>query len=527
MAARIESDSSKREAASGTAATSKAASARSRDRTQLRLAQAWKHQIPLIGGFVLLLAVATLSVFLSIAGHRFNASVAHTLLVRSGAYRLLTFVQDAETGQRGYLLTGNRAYLQPYVEGIAKIPPAIEELEALTAQSAIQAKTCASLKLAINAKLGELARTVAMVEGNDAAGALARVKENTGNRLMQAIRVDVDRLEAEEERAQAGLNDAAETNGMLQAVLTVAGIAIVIGLAAVVLLTTRRSTRDLLRARDAMRATNENLEGLVAERVTELQVANEEIQRFAYIVSHDLRAPLVNVMGFTSELDAVHGDLTSFLRDVEARAPDLVTPGRRMAVETDLPEALGFIRTSTAKMDRLINAILKLSREGRRVLTPQKIDLRELVVAQGESLAQQFAAGHAELTVQDDLPDLVSDRLAVEQIFGNLIENASKYLSADRPGRIAVTGRTHGAYLRYDIADNGRGIEAKDYERVFELFRRSGEQDKPGEGIGLAYVRNLARRLGGNVTVQSEFGAGSTFTVTLPAVLSNKVKAIR
>ena len=344
---------------------------------------------------------------------------------------------------------------------------------------------------------------------------------------MQSIRVDVDRLQAEEERVQARLGAAAETNGLLLAILTVAGIAIVIALAAIVLRTTRRSTLELLRARDAMRATNENLEGLVAERVTELQVANEEIQRFAYIVSHDLRSPLVNVMGFTSELDTVRGDLTAFLKDVEARAPDLVTADRRMAIETDLPEALSFIRTSTAKMDRLINAILKLSREGRRVLTPQKIDLRDLIVTQGESLSQQFAAGRAELSVQDDLPDIVSDRLAIEQIFGNLIENASKYLSADRPGRIAVTGATHGAYLRYDIADNGRGIEAKDYERVFELFRRSGEQDKPGEGIGLAYVRNLARRLGGNVTVQSEYGVGSTFTVTLPAVLSNKVKATR
>ena len=131
-------------------------------------------------------------------------------------------------------------------------------------------------------------------------------------------------------------------------------------------------------------------------------------------------------------------------------------------------------------------------------------------------------AAEAKLVVADDLPGLVSDRLAVEQIFGNLIENAVKYLQKGRPGHIEVRGRTQGAYVHYDIEDNGRGIEAKDYERVFELFRRSGEQDKPGEGIGLAYVRNLARRLGGNVAVRSEFGKGSIFTVTLPAAFSTR-----
>ena len=283
-----------------------------------------------------------------------------------------------------------------------------------------------------------------------------------------------------------------------------------------------RATRTLLAAQDELRHTNENLEAIVADRVSELQNANDEIQRFAYIVSHDLRAPLVNVMGFTSELDTVRGDVASFLADVERESPALVTADRREAILTDLPEALGFIRSSTSKMDRLINAILKLSREGRRVLTPEEIDLRALVVAQGESLSQQLEGGDAKLVAADDLPGLVSDKLAIEQIFGNLIENAVKYLKPGRPGLIEVRGRKQGAYVHYEIEDNGRGIEAKDYERVFELFRRSGEQDKPGEGIGLAYVRNLARRLGGNVAVRSEFGKGSTFTVTLPATFSTR-----
>ena len=276
-------------------------------------------------------------------------------------------------------------------------------------------------------------------------------------------------------------------------------------------------TATIVEAQSALLDANQNLERIVDARVGDLKLANEEIQRFAYIVSHDLRAPLVNVLGFTSELEAVRDDLVVFLGDVEKRAPDLVTTDRRLAIDTDIPEALGFIRSSTMKMDRLINAILRLSREGRRKLNPQPIDISALVTAQGETLAQQLAARQAKLVITGDLPPLVSDKLAIEQIFGNLIENAVKYLSRDRPGHIEVTGRVDGQLLRYDIIDNGRGISPNDFERIFDLFRRSGEQDTPGEGIGLSYVRNLVRRLGGNVTVQSDYGVGSTFSVTLPS----------
>lgn len=482
---------------------------------------------PMIGGFVLLAAIAAGSIWLFIVSHGFNASVAHTLQVRSDAYRLLTLVQDAETGQRGFLLTGDQAYLAPYKLGTAETPGAFRELARLTLGSTIQTATIARLRKAVDGKLGELALTVAMKAAGDSDGALARLKQNVGKAYMDDIRLEIGRIEAEEERFQSVQADAVETNNRLLAAASLAGVVVVIGLAVLTIGRMRRDVREVLQAQDELRHTNENLESIVAERVIELQTANEEIQRFAYIVSHDLRAPLVNVMGFTSELESVRGEIESFLRDVETAAPTLVTSDRRLAIETDLPEALGFIRTSTQKMDRLINAILKLSREGRRVLTPQRIDLGELVETQGQSLSQQLEAAQAKLEVQKNLPDLVSDRLAIEQIFGNLIENAVKYLDANRAGEITVTGREHGTYRRYDIADNGRGIEPKDFERIFELFRRSGEQDKPGEGIGLAYVRNLARRLGGNVTVQSDYGKGSTFTVTLPSVFSTRARVAR
>jgi signal transduction histidine kinase len=187
-------------------------------------------------------------------------------------------------------------------------------------------------------------------------------------------------------------------------------------------------------------------------------------------------------------------------------------------VDTDLAEAIGFIRTSTAKMDRLIAAILKLSREGRRILAPERIDMAQLLDGQRNSLAHQLGERGAELIVES-CPNLVTDRLAAEQIFGNLIENAIKYLSPARPGRIVVRGYEEGTAVRYEVEDNGRGIDPKDFDRIFDLFRRSGVQDQPGEGIGLAHVRAIVRRLGGTVSVRSSLGDGSVFTIVLPKVL--------
>jgi PAS domain S-box-containing protein len=291
---------------------------------------------------------------------------------------------------------------------------------------------------------------------------------------------------------------------------------------------------DLRQAQDALRESRERalrteeetrrLASILAERVTELDVANEEIQRFAYIVSHDLRAPLVNVMGFTSELEGAQGEIERFYRNVQQTDSKFISRETREAIESDLPEAIGFIRSSTMKMDKLIGAILKLSREGRRVLAPEPIDMHQLLEAQRGSVAHQLHERGAELLIEA-VPDLTSDRLAIEQIFGNLIDNAVKYLHPSRPGRIEVRGRDLGANVVYEIEDNGRGIDPKDFERIFDLFRRSGTQDQQGEGIGLAHVRALVRRLGGTISVSSRLGEGSTFTVVLPSYISMNSEA--
>jgi signal transduction histidine kinase len=144
-----------------------------------------------------------------------------------------------------------------------------------------------------------------------------------------------------------------------------------------------------------------------------------------------------------------------------------------------------------------------------------RIDTTELMEAIVTTMAHQAAEAKAEIRISP-LPEIVSDRLALEQIFSNLIDNALKYLKPGIPGDITVRGRTRLGFAIFEISDNGRGIDPRDHQRIFDLFRRAGTQDKPGQGIGLAHVRALVRRLGGTMSVQSELDHGSTFTITLP-----------
>jgi signal transduction histidine kinase len=270
-------------------------------------------------------------------------------------------------------------------------------------------------------------------------------------------------------------------------------------------------TAELSRAHRALQEINENLEAMVAARTADLEAANDEIQRYAYIVSHDLRAPLVNIMGFTSELEGLRGEILA----AGVRPED--DPAREQALR-DFDESLAFIKAATTKMDGLISAILKISREGRRTFSPEPLDMTTVVQNLADAIRHQTDAAGAAIEVAPGLPDLTVDRLAVEQIFGNLLDNAVKYLDPARPGRIEITGQDSNFRVVYRVKDNGRGIADTDHARVFELFRRAGVQDRPGDGIGLAHVRALVRSLGGQIDLTSEPGIGTTFTVILPKV---------
>ncbi len=480
------------------------------------------ERLAMLAGALLMLVIVAASVVIARRTDADLSDAARAQATGALTARLLEAVVSAESSQRGYLLTGRTEYLGPYNRAVEDIPKLLAEIGARMGDE----PRLPRWRGLIEAKMAELGETVRLERAGRHADALALVLTDRGRDYMVASRaiaaalakVQNGTLVAELHRSQSGTR-------LLVAVDVVVLIQLVL-LSAFVARSIRQTVRALRRSGAALREANlqlqagrDRLEAEVAERTADLTSANEEIQRFAYIVSHDLRAPLLNIIGFTSELEDATQRLNRFVAEHLEPAGIVVPEDVRLASQEDLPEAIRFIQTSTSKMDRLISAILRLSREGRRVLAPERLDMGKLVAGVFDSMRHQADRAQAEL-VLGPMPPIVSDRIAVEQVFSNLVENALKYGVAGRAPRIEVEGAQAGALVRYEVRDNGRGVAPRDLERIFELFRRAGQQDMPGEGIGLAHVRRLLQRLGGRVDCQSEPDVGSTFIVTLPATLA-------
>jgi signal transduction histidine kinase len=478
----------------------------------------------LAAGFIVLVAISALSVIFVNQAREDDGSVVHTVEVENQISTLLLEIRRAESAARGYLLALAPPFLAEHEAATASIMPDAEKLIRLTADNPIQVENSKGLKPEVAARLAEFARAIDFARRDDMAGGIAMLRETGAGDSARRIGDIATRMRSEEDRLFKLRTASAERSQLLASSVTMAGSGMVIALAGISIFLVRRSARARDEAEAQLRDNNLNLESTVEERTADLREANDEIQRFAYIVSHDLRSPLVNIMGFTSELEELRGDIfrriallsnpTAHLPGNSGELPELAEQDQRLSA--DFTEALGFIKSSIAKMDRLISAILNLTREGRREFQPVQIDTRELIEGIVATVAHQAAEAAAQIHIEP-LPAIVSDRLALEQVFSNLIDNALKYLKPGVPGELRVRGRTKLGFVIFEVIDNGRGIDAKDHQRIFDLFRRAGTQDKPGQGIGLAHVRALVRRLGGTMSVASELNRGSTFTITLPA----------
>ena len=476
----------------------------------------------------MLVAISIASILLVNKARDDSGWVTHTVEAENQINALLLEVRRAESAARGFLLTQGPEFLSDHEAAVANIIPYADKLAQMTGDNPAQSHNIEKLRSALTTRLDQFQREMNFVKQNNPAAATALVREAAAGNTSTTIRDVAAALHSEEERLLAMRTLNADRSQILASSVTIAGSGMVIVLAGISLFLLRRSShaRDVAEAK--LRDINLNLESTVDERTADLREANDEIQRFAYIVSHDLRSPLVNIMGFTSELEELRTDIfrrIATLGQVAALVPALPEgatgnaepelEGADKKLSDDFVEALGFIKSSIAKMDRLISAILNLTREGRRAFSPERIDMGELMESIGATVAHQVEEAQATIRV-GALPSIVSDRLALEQIFSNLIDNALKYLKPGVPGDIEIRGRTKLGFAIFDVIDNGRGIAAKDHQRIFDLFRRAGIQDKPGQGIGLAHVRALVRRLGGTMSVASELDHGSTFTVTLP-----------
>ncbi len=258
---------------------------------------------------------------------------------------------------------------------------------------------------------------------------------------------------------------------------------------------------DLQTARAELREAN-----------AELARKNAELEQVVYVASHDLRSPLVNVQGFSRELKLSLDDLAE-----ELAKPD--SPRRRARLEElmrqDLPEALQFIRTGAAKMDTLLTGLLRLSRIGRALLSPARLDMHALASDVVDSMMYELVEAGCDVEL-GELPPCWADSAQMNQALSNLVSNALKFRHPERPGRIHISGRRGDGAVEYCVRDNGIGIRPEHRERVFELFHRLDPGATEGDGLGLTVVARVAERLGGRVRVESEPDVGSRFFLSVP-----------
>lgn len=226
-----------------------------------------------------------------------------------------------------------------------------------------------------------------------------------------------------------------------------------------------------------------------------LRSANRELQDFAYIVSHDLKAPLRGISTLAGWISSDH----------------------RESLDEDAREKLDLLLVRVRRMNDLIDGILKYSRVGRARGEVAPVDCNALVAETVDLLApgERFS-----VTVQENLPTVTADRTKLTEVFQNLISNAVKYI--DKPkGEIRIGCEPCGDCWKFSVSDNGPGIEEKYHEKVFQIFQTLGSKENPGStGVGLAVVRKIVEQMGGQVWIESVPGEGATFLFTVPSVHS-------
>lgn len=249
------------------------------------------------------------------------------------------------------------------------------------------------------------------------------------------------------------------------------------------------------RSEEELRKYRHQLEKLVEVRTSKLQAANKELEDFAYSVSHDLKAPLRAIIGFS----------------------EIISRRHRESLNEESRRYFDHILTAGNTMNRLIEDLLRYSRLGRRALKVRPVPLADVFSELYNLFQDRVKEAGGSLDIPDDPPTVRGDETLLSQIFTNLVDNGLAYGRPDVPPRVEINWHTEGDRVIVSVKDNGIGIPAEFQEKVFNIFQRlHSEAEKPGTGIGLALVRKAAAMLEGRVRLESAVGEGSTFYVDLP-----------
>lgn len=247
-----------------------------------------------------------------------------------------------------------------------------------------------------------------------------------------------------------------------------------------------------------------------------LKLKNEELQSIVYISSHDLRSPLVNIVGFSDSLSCNCDKLRKMLinenisEDVKKEVFELI--------EETIPEDLKFITEGSRRMKSLIDGLLQVSRVGTIEIKNENLDMNKIIENIIANVTYRTNEIDATITAQLDLPPCHADANQICQLFSNLIDNSIKYLDQKRKGQIHISGHLEDGKSQYCVKDNGIGIHSDYQKKIFEVYHRLDPSDNAGgEGLGLTIIKRILNRHNGSIQIDSTPDKGSDFFITLPS----------
>ena len=441
-------------------------------------------------------------------GKLFSAQrwLAHTLEVLTQAEATTSAMGSANNAVRAFLLTGSEEYVERYRQSGRDAMADVDKVATLAIDNVSQQARIVTLRRRLSLRFGVLDAAIAMRRMNGAGLSNEALRPALGTDSPDggvSVRYMLTQIANEEKRL---LGDRyAEAEAARRNVVITFAVASVLDLVLIVLafqqLINARRDREQLAIRAAQIGTlngelsglNAELEQRVEQRTRELEVSNQELQAFSYSVSHDLRAPLRTIDGFSLALAEDFADV------LNAEGRDYITR----------------VRGGVQRMGMLIDALLQLSRVTRSELqreTVQMSDLATLVF--GELMANE---GGRSVVFQAE-PGIVAeaDPRLLRVAFENLLGNALKFTSRTPEARIEFGQTVREDQTVYSIRDNGAGFDMQYVDRLFTAFQRlHGDRDFKGSGIGLATVSRIIRRHHGTIWAEGAIGAGATFYFTL------------
>ena len=410
--------------------------------------------------------------------------VTHSYQVVAGLQGIFSSVQDAESSQRAFVVSGNETYLEPCYNALRILPGQLDAVAGLVRDNVIQSQRLGQLRQDVSVRLAMVNTRIEQRRQLGVDALNPNLLNGRGVRLMETVRADVDAMIGAETtllRSRRENLAAARTRAVF--FQTLVGSASLVLLAAVFVGFARQTTRAN-RAELATETSN-----------VQLRNANGELRAFSYSVAHDLRAPLRAINGFAQVIK-------------EDCAGQLDESGRR---------ALDRITANSTKMAGLIDDLLALSAVTIQPLRKGRVEMTDLVRGAYEELLEAQGGRAIECEISS-LPPAVGDPSLLRQVWLNLIGNALKFTRDRQPARIEIGGNVAGPdFATYFIRDNGAGFDMQYVDKLFGAFQRlHGPADFEGTGIGLALVQRIIQRHGGTIWAEGEENHGARFAFTLP-----------